>query len=208
MNIGSLFVLAPPRNNSKQFAERLIRRMLQCPVGPPFNCRLVTRGVAGLPALVEDPNVDPASQVSRHHLPPGCDEQALFERVCAIHVRRLDRRKPLWQLHVFEGLPHGRVALYFKTYRAHRWPRLHSSRSWHRRRAGPGSRTPQAIWRGLAARQAHQRLPRVEAATELVRAAWHTGRVVTDLVRLLWHQRLRDVGLGRLRRRSSRRPTC
>jgi diacylglycerol O-acyltransferase len=194
MNIGSLFVLAPPRNDSKPFAERLVRRMLQCPVGPPFNCRLVTRGVAGLPALVEDPHIDPASQVIRHQLPANCDKQSLFERVCAIHVRRLDRRQPLWQLHIFEGLPNGRVALYFKTHHG-----LIDGLGFIRVvlgtvTRGPNSRTPQAIWRGLTDDVAQ---PAPQRSFELARSAWHTGRVVTDLVRLLWHQRLRDAGLGR-----------
>ena len=199
MNIGSLFVLAPPRNNSTQFVERLVRRMLQCPVGPPFNCRLVTRGVAGVPDLIEDRNVDPASHVIRHQLPPDCDEQALFERVCAIHVRRLDRRKPLWQLHIFEGLPHGRVALYFKTHHG-----LIDGLGFIRVvlgtvTRGPNSRKPQAIWRGLPDSATQQATGDSERRRpiELLRSAWHTGRVVTDLARLLWHQRLRDLGLGR-----------
>ena len=40
MNVGTLVVLAPPRRGAAGFADALVRRMLQCPVGPPFNYRL------------------------------------------------------------------------------------------------------------------------------------------------------------------------
>jgi diacylglycerol O-acyltransferase / wax synthase len=201
MNIGSLVVVAPPHTSSRQFANSLVRRMLKCPVGPPFNCRLVQTGLAGLPALVEDSHIDPATRVFRHKLPPGSDLQALFEHVCELHVQRLDRRQPLWQMHVFEGLPQGRVALYFKTHHG-----LIDGIGFIRVALGtvtrsPGSRVPQAIWRGLQNGAARATSPPSEPALpaplEFVRSAWHAGRVAGDMVRLFWHQGLRDLGLGR-----------
>ena len=40
MSIGLLFVLKPPPRVRGNFADRLVRTMLQCPVGPPFSYRL------------------------------------------------------------------------------------------------------------------------------------------------------------------------
>ena len=51
---------------------------------------------------------------------PGDDGgmSALAEHVATAHARRLNRRRPLWELHVVEGLGDGRVALYAKIHLA------------------------------------------------------------------------------------------
>jgi len=58
--------------------------------------------------------MDPAPQVHRtaaaRHRSAG-----LFARLCTLHVRPLDRARPMWEQHVYTGLTGGRVALYFKT---------------------------------------------------------------------------------------------
>ena len=43
---------------------------------------------------------------------------ALAEVVAGVHARRLDRRRPLWELHVVDGLADDRVALYAKVHLA------------------------------------------------------------------------------------------
>ena len=116
MNVGVLVVLKGRRTARGRPGDDLVRRMLRCPVGPPFNQRLAENVVAGWPVLVEDDSIDPAEQVFRHDLPDGSDVQALFDRVCALHAKRLDRCRPLWEVHVFDGLARNRIGLYFKTH--------------------------------------------------------------------------------------------
>jgi len=106
----------PAQGARGRFADRLVARMLKVPVGPPFNCRLHKAPVTGRLSLEPDQEIDASRQVFRHKLPAGCELQGLFERVSNIHVELLDRSAPLWQVHVFEGLPAGRVAMYFKTH--------------------------------------------------------------------------------------------
>ena len=116
MNVGVLFVLPSTGSTPGRFADRLVERMLRCPVGPPFNSRLRPGPFRPLLSLETDQQMDASRQVHRHRLPRGSDLERLFSRVCAIHVRLLPRDEPLWQMHVFTGLPGGRVALYFKTH--------------------------------------------------------------------------------------------
>jgi diacylglycerol O-acyltransferase / wax synthase len=54
-----------------------------------------------------------------HHvlLPPGRDSQ-LHQLCAAIHEQPLDRSRPLWQLHLIDGLSGGRQALLMKTHHA------------------------------------------------------------------------------------------
>src|SRR4051812_33292943 len=96
MSIGLVLVLAPAGRQEGKFADRIIDRMLQCPVGPPFRSRVVAQGVARMPEIEEVTDVDPADHVYRHKLPRGADRDVLFDEICAIHVRRLDRSRPLW----------------------------------------------------------------------------------------------------------------
>ena len=204
MNVGILTIVAPPLSSVRRRgkpSDLVVARMLRCPVGPPFNYRL---GPGAWPRLEVVPHVDPAEQLYRHELPDGSDLRTLFARVCEIHSRRLDRARPLWEMHVFDGLARGRVALYFKGHHGlldglgylEVIRRTVSTR--------PGGRTPQAIWRGLpdtssgkrAAPAASRPVP-APTPIERVGSAWEAGRTARDLVRLFWHMGRRDLGLGR-----------
>jgi WS/DGAT/MGAT family acyltransferase len=70
------------------------------------------------PIWVDDPTFDVAYHVRRSGLPrPGTDEQ-LREFCARIQARPLDRRKPLWEMYLIEGLFGGRVAVATKTHYA------------------------------------------------------------------------------------------
>jgi diacylglycerol O-acyltransferase len=198
MNVGVLVVLKGRRTARGRPSDGLVRRMVRCPVGPPFNQRLAENLLAGWPALVEDDGVDPAGQVFRHELPDGSDVQVLFEQVCALHSKRLDRCRPLWEMHVFDGLAAGRIGLYFKTHHGLidgigfiNVIQKIVTRS-------PSSRQPQAFWRGLP--QTAHPTPGTgvgAGAVGLLQAGLHAGRTAGDLVKLLWHLGRRDLGIGK-----------
>jgi diacylglycerol O-acyltransferase len=114
-NIGPLIVLDPPERGRKTFADRLVKRMLERPVGPPFNYRL-RMPLVGVPSLEPDPKADPKKHVHRRTLPaPGSFEQ-LSEEVCKLHAERLDRSRMLWEVYVFDGLEGGKVGVYGKAH--------------------------------------------------------------------------------------------
>jgi diacylglycerol O-acyltransferase / wax synthase len=85
----------------------------------PFRRRLVEVPMGlDLPYWTDDPDFDLDYHV-RHHAvpPPGTDEQ-LAEVVARIVARPLDRRRPLWELYVIEGLEGGRIAQLTKIHHA------------------------------------------------------------------------------------------
>lgn len=198
MNIGALFVLVPPRGASRNFAARLVRTMLKRPVGPPFNYRLTPGPVPGLLGLEEDPRMDPAPQVHRHRLPPGTDLQALFERLCRIHVVPLRRDAPLWEMNVFTGLRGERVALHFKTHHGliDGIGFIKALDTMVSTSAAASARRPRAIWEGLRHVPAPT-APKLQGLEALLHSANDIRRTANDLVRLVWRQGLRDLGLGR-----------
>lgn len=70
------------------------------------------------PYWVEDEAVDVDLHVRLHAVAaPGGDEQ-LAALVAALHARALDRARPLWELHLIDGLADGRQAVYGKVHHA------------------------------------------------------------------------------------------
>ena len=197
MSIGALVVLARPPGFRGRFADSLLETMLRCPVGPPFSYRIKPGAVKGLVALEEDEQIDPAAQVRRHRLRAGSDLQGLFKRVCAIHATRLPRDAPLFELHVFEGLPDRRLALYFKTHHG-----LIDGIAFIRAfksmvTTSPDEHKPRAIWEGLRHVPDTAETRASTGAGGFVQFAVGAQRTAGDLMRLLWQQQLRKAGLGR-----------
>ncbi len=203
MNVGVLFVLPSTGSTPGRFADHLVARMLQCPVGPPFNARLIPGPFKPLLSLETDELMDATRQVHRHRLPRGSDLDQLYRKVCAIHVRLLPRDQPLWQMHVFTGLPDGRVALYFKTHHG-----LIDGIGFIRVVTGAVSTSktvgkPRAIWEGLPVASATKGARSsaagsgdaisVEGFFGLAREA---GTALSDLARIFYGQSQRGTGRG------------
>jgi WS/DGAT/MGAT family acyltransferase len=198
MNVGALIVLAPPARTRARFAERLVARMLECPVGPPFSYRVKPGPIRPLLALEQDDSIDTRRQVHRHSLGRKASLEKLFARVCAIHTKLLPRDRPLWETHVFSGLPDGRVALYFKTHHG-----LIDGIGFLRIVTGivaesAADRQPHAFWEGMAVARGAEQEARHPASTAagLLQVVDDVRRTASDLVRLAWHQGLRTLGLG------------
>jgi len=199
MNVGSLTVLAAPAGEQRTFADTLLKGMLKRPVGPPFNFRLERGPLAFLPQLELDESIDPATQVHRVRLKRGTSLRDLFDKVCELHVQRLPRDEPLWQMYLFEGLEHGRIALYFKTHHGiidgigfiKAWTGTVSTSSRQRR--------PRAVWEGIPGatdtRSKDTALPAtIASALGDMRGA---ARTANDLARLILQEVMRGAGLGR-----------
>ncbi|MEV7006566.1 wax ester/triacylglycerol synthase family O-acyltransferase [Streptosporangium sp. NPDC051022] len=62
------------------------------------------------------PDLDVADHVHEVTLPLPGDDAQLARQVALLHERRLDRGRPLWEMHLVQGLTGGRVALYAKVH--------------------------------------------------------------------------------------------
>lgn len=73
----------------------------------------------GNPVWADDPDFDLSYHLRRAALPSPGGMTELLEFVARIHARPLDRRRPLWEVYVIEGLEGGKmVALYSKVHHA------------------------------------------------------------------------------------------
>lgn len=113
MHIGSIAIF-DGEFSTDAFRERiasklhLIPRYLQRVVPAPFNL--------AHPTWEWDPGFDINRHILREKIdPPGSDAQ-LMELAAKIFAGMLDRNKPLWEIHVVEGLEGGRTALVSKVH--------------------------------------------------------------------------------------------
>lgn len=135
MHVGALHVFELPPGFRGRFVQRLRRHMAErLPLAPVLRRRLwwMPLNLAN-PAWV-DAEVDLAAQVVELQLPPppagtaaagpGDDGlAALRAAVAGLHGQLMDRHRPLWKMHVFEGLPRSpeglrRIGLYTQFHHA------------------------------------------------------------------------------------------
>jgi diacylglycerol O-acyltransferase / wax synthase len=88
----------------------LVPRFRQRVVRPPLG--------AGRPVWVDDDGFDVRYHLHRAALPKPGGRRELAEFVQWVHSRALDRTKPLWEIHLIEGLEDGYVAVLSKSHHA------------------------------------------------------------------------------------------
>jgi diacylglycerol O-acyltransferase len=100
----------------ERFQEELAARLHLL---PPFRRRLVKVPFQiHHPVWVEDRDFDQAQHVRRDVIAAPGGMRQLEELIGLIAGTPLDRSKPLWEIHVCEGLPDGRVAVVTKMHHA------------------------------------------------------------------------------------------
>jgi len=118
MHVGSVLVFQPEDGGFEY--ERLVALISERISFVP-RYRQCVREVPGRlanPLWVDDEDFDVTYHVRRSALPrPGSDDQ-LQEFVARIQSRRLDRRRPLWEVYLIEGLAGGRFAVVTKCHQA------------------------------------------------------------------------------------------
>jgi diacylglycerol O-acyltransferase len=121
MHVGALFLLEeiPPRTRKSFFTR--FRNMIGQRLGAS---EVFTRKLARMPLDLANPmwvttrDVDLDYHVRRSVLPRPGNMRQLEHRVARLHEPLLERDRPLWELHVIEGLAGGRAALYVKVHHA------------------------------------------------------------------------------------------
>ena len=118
MHVGSVMLFQPPAGGFDY--DRLVS-LISNRISFVPRYRQCVREVPGRlanPVWVDDEDFDVTYHVRRSALPrPGSDDQ-LQEFVARIQPRRLDRRRPLWEVYLVEGLAEGRMAIVTKSHQA------------------------------------------------------------------------------------------
>ena len=119
MHIGAIMVFEPTPDGgaptTEQLAHHLAHRLAEL---PRYRQRLSELHTGGLswPAWEDDPEFAIGRHVAHAALPAPGGDQELAEWASAFFSQRLDRRHPLWEMTLVEGLEGGRWALASKTH--------------------------------------------------------------------------------------------
>ena len=111
LHIGTLNIFDGPIDYD-EVVEHMAQRMHLLPryrqklLFVPFNLAHAT--------LEDDPNFDLHNHLICHSLPDGTDDKAFVRAAMAAFEPMLDRGKPLWEMHLFQGLKGGRSAIVWK----------------------------------------------------------------------------------------------
>jgi diacylglycerol O-acyltransferase / wax synthase len=119
-HVAGLQICKRPAKSTVGFAKNLYREFLTfTDVKPPFN-RIIVFSMSAMPHWEDVRAVDLTQHVFYHKLSKGSnDRQALYDFVSKLHMPMLDRSRPLWEVHVIDGLRDGRFVLYQKMHHAY-----------------------------------------------------------------------------------------
>ncbi|HET9728271.1 MAG TPA: wax ester/triacylglycerol synthase family O-acyltransferase [Acidimicrobiia bacterium] len=112
MQVLGVAVLDPGEIPARSFAER-VRSLMEARLHlvPPFRRRLVEVPFGlHVPVWIDDPDFDLDYHLRRAALPSPGGPRELSAFVADVASRPLDRRHPLWEAYVVEGLERGHVA--------------------------------------------------------------------------------------------------
>jgi len=116
MHVAGLQTFLPPPDAPRDFPRQVYDYLRGFPVSaPPFNYRL--RGVGPghlLPSFEEVEKVDLDYHLRHSALPYPGGERELGVLVSRLHSNPMDFDRPLWEIHLIEGLHGGRFAMYGK----------------------------------------------------------------------------------------------
>ncbi len=120
MHVGSLQLYRPPEGRTAIDVRAMFEQAIaDDEVAPLFAKRprrsLTTLGQWGWEV---DRNFDLEHHVRRSALPEPGRILDLLALVSRLHSTLLDRHRPLWEMHLIEGLEDGRYAVYFKVHHA------------------------------------------------------------------------------------------
>lgn len=113
-HVACLAQCTPSADAGPSFVTDLVRSWRShTTIAHPFNLRPRLLPTPTWERLA-DADVDLDYHFRHSALPAGGGERELGVLVSRLHTHRLDRRRPLWECHLIEGLGDGRFALYLK----------------------------------------------------------------------------------------------
>ncbi|RLQ22714.1 wax ester/triacylglycerol synthase family O-acyltransferase [Seongchinamella sediminis] len=115
MHVGVLATFRKPAGAGTRFYADMAREMRAAEVVAPWNLRLDKGPLARLAA---DPGFDIDYHFRRSALAQPGGERELGRMISRLHSHPLDRRRPLWEFHLIEGLEGDRFAFYIKLHHA------------------------------------------------------------------------------------------
>ena len=118
-HVAGLMILKMPDDAATGYLRRLAHHCGRLnEIWPAFDRQLRDPETLKNTAWVDAEDYDPSRHVFHYALPQPGRMSDLLSLVSAAHERCLNRSRPLWEIHLIEGLPGNRFALYCKVHHA------------------------------------------------------------------------------------------
>jgi len=117
MHVGGLFEFTLPQDAPADYLKQEFERMREARTIPaPWNLKLVEGPLLGprVPLMREIRDIDLDYHVRHSALPRPGGQRELGILVSRLHSNQLDLHRPLWEVHLIEGLERNRFAIYSK----------------------------------------------------------------------------------------------
>ncbi|HTY29418.1 MAG TPA: wax ester/triacylglycerol synthase family O-acyltransferase [Mycobacterium sp.] len=116
LHVAGLQLFTPPADAGPEFVRETFEAMRAQQVTTPTFRKRPSAALGGITnvAWTHDDDVDMDYHVRRSALPTPGRVRELLELTGRLHGSLLDRHRPLWEMHVIEGLNDGRFAIYTK----------------------------------------------------------------------------------------------
>ncbi len=120
MHVGGLALFEPPEGSGPQQLRAMLDAALARPAVAPLLRRRVTRSITSLGqwGWDTDTDVDLDHHIRHDALPAPGGITELLTLTARLHATPLDRSRPLWEMHLIEGLDDNRFGVYFKIHHA------------------------------------------------------------------------------------------
>lgn len=121
MHVGGLSLFTPPSGSrGHDLARKMYRDLTDVEALNPLFRRKPQQLLSSFAPVnwAQDKDVDLEYHVRLSALPKPGRVRELLQLTSRLHGTLLDRHRPLWEVHVIEGLTDGRVAVYVKTHHA------------------------------------------------------------------------------------------
>lgn len=120
MHVASVSLFELPARYRRDFHAELKRGLARrLHLAPVLHRRLAPMPLQfANPVWIDDDAVDLDHHVQRVTLPPPGSMSQFDDCIGRLHAELLDRGRPLWRLHVIDGLASGQVGHYFKAHHA------------------------------------------------------------------------------------------
>ncbi|MEJ7635790.1 wax ester/triacylglycerol synthase family O-acyltransferase [Aeromicrobium sp.] len=120
MHVGGLQLFVPPEGSGPEYARELLEAFRQTDnIAPLFRRRPAEPvGSLGNTWWKTDDTIDYDYHVRHSAVPQPGRIRELLQLTSRWHGSLLDRHRPLWEVHIVEGLKDGRIAVYTKVHHA------------------------------------------------------------------------------------------
>jgi diacylglycerol O-acyltransferase len=197
VNVASLTIFEIPTGYSGNFLRDLLAKLQSQTVRPPFNQKLSSMYGPTMPCWETDPHFDIHYHVRHSALPKPGKLNDLLELTSRLHGQCLDRKRPLWEFHLIEGLEDNQFAMYLKMHHAaiDGMGGIELMQNWFSLSPSDELRAPWSCMPEHQKNAAHEGFGLIKQTANLVKQMTASSKMVQDLSKMFIGQGLKAIGV-------------